>query len=291
VAAARAMLDETVAYLADQQVELRELTAAADLRAASAAFRAEPLPLRWEGTDASVPFEFLGVAYEEVDSELSGGAYMVFDADQPETFTVDHFNQPQPAVTAELPEAYLVPPEWGVVIARLELHGALVQRLAEPVAIEVRSWRFQQPEWRARPYEGRHPMSFELEAVQATRVFPAGTAVIDLDQPAARALAHGLDPLGPDSFARWGFFDAVMTRVEYVESYVIEPMMQEMLAGDPDLLAELEAAKAADPEFADDPWAIRYWFYERTPYYDQQAFLYPVGCLDDRGVLETLPLR
>ena len=134
-------------------------------------------------------------------------------------------------------------------------------------------------------------MSFELDPVLETRVFPTGTAVIDLAQPAARAIAHGLDPLGPDAFVRWGFFDAVMTRVEYVESYVIEPMMARMLVDDPGLAAELEAAKAADPEFANDPWAIRYWFYERTPYYDREAFLYPVGCLDDRVVLESLPLR
>ena len=90
---------------------------------------------------------------------------------------------------------------------------------------------------------------------------------------------------------RWGFFDAAMTRVEYVEDYVIEPMMAAMVAEDPGLLDELEAAKEADPELAASPWAIRYWFYERTPYYDSQAYVYPVGALDDRAILDGLPRR
>ena len=49
-----------------------------------------------------------------------------------------------------------------------------------------------------------------------------------------------------------------------------------------------EARKAADPEFAADPWAIRYWFYERTPWYDQRVGVYPVAGLDDRAVVDGL---
>jgi hypothetical protein len=64
-----------------------------------------------------------------------------------------------------------------------------------------------------------------------------------------------------------------------------------MVAEDPGLLDELEARKAEDPDFAGNPWAIRYWFYEKTPYHDAQAYRYPVGALDARSVLEGLPRR
>ncbi|HOX24460.1 MAG TPA: M14 family metallopeptidase [Candidatus Krumholzibacteria bacterium] len=290
VAATRALLDHTLAYLADHRGELRELTAGADRRAASAGFRDAPYPVRWAKTDASQDFRFLGVAYEETTSALSGGKYFVYHPERPDTFVVPFYNRPAVAAAVALPEAYLVPPEWEAVVERLSLHGAAVRRLREPVQLTVRTWRFREPVWEPRPFEGRHPVDFALEPLTVSWLFPAGTAVVDLAQPAAPAIAHGLEPEAPDSFARWGFFDSAMTQVEYVESYVIERMMSRMVADNPSLIDSLAARKAADPEFAGDPWAIRTWFYRRTPYYDQRAFVYPIGCLDDRGAVDALPL-
>ena len=57
-------------------------------------------------------------------------------------------------------------------------------------------------------------------------------------------------------------------------------MIIEMMAENPDLATELAERKAADPEFAADPRAIRYWFYEKTPYYDHRVGIYPVGSLE-----------
>jgi len=290
VRATRALLDLLLAYVADRSAELRELVEAADRRAASPEFRAAPLAVAWQETDASEDFPFLGYAYESRTSELSGGEYFVYHPDRPETLVVPFYAQPAVKTTVRLPEAYVVPPEWDHLVERLRLHGAVVRRLREPVALEVRTWRFRDPHWQERPFEGRHPVEFALEPLTRTRTYPAGTAVIDLAQPAAPAIAHGLDPDAPDSFARWGFFDAVLTQVEYVESYVIEDLMQRMVAADPALVAARAERKADDPAFAADPWAIRFWFYRQTPYFDQEAFVYPVGCLDDRARLARLPL-
>lgn len=288
VEATRALLDRTLAYLAAEQDALRALVAAADHRAASPAFRAEPLVLAWQAGEESEPFTFLGVEYAERRSEISGGDYFVYHADRPQTFVVQHYNRPVASASARLPEAYLVPPQWTTVLERLALHGVRIARLREDAKLAVRTWRFGNVRWETRPVQGRHLASFDAEPVTVTAVFPAGTAVIDLAQPAARLIAHALEPAAPDALVRWGFFDAVMTRTEYVESYVIEQIMQEMTAADPVLLDELAEHKASDAAFAGNPWAIRYWFYERTPYYDQQAFLYPVGCLDERAVVDSL---
>jgi hypothetical protein len=76
-----------------------------------------------------------------------------------------------------------------------------------------------------------------------------------------------------------------------VESYVIEEMIIEMLAENPALAAELAERKAADPEFAADPRAIRYWFYAKTPYYDQRVGIYPVCSLDSREVVGELRVK
>jgi hypothetical protein len=265
------------------------LIARADDLAASPAFRAEPLPVRWEATDRSRPMTFLGVEYEAVTSELSGGDYFVYHADRPDTFEVEHFDQPAVAATATVPEAYLVPPQWTDVVERLKLHGARLERLTEAVELEVDGWRLQDCSWRHEPYEGRHPVTYQAVPFRQRRVLPEGTWLVDTAQPSARAIVHLLDPEAPDALVRWGFFDAVLTRTEYIESYVIERLMTEMVADRPALRDSLEARKARDPEFATNPWAIRDWFYRQTPYYDQEAFVYPVLTIVNRSQIKGLP--
>jgi hypothetical protein len=281
VRATAAMLREAIAYVQQQHVELTTLARAADATAAGAALRTTPFPLTWRATGQTEPFRFLGYAYEEVASEISGGSYFRYHPDRPETFTVDWQRDYEPEATVDLPEAYLVPPAWDDVIARLEAHGVQLRRLRAPVELTVRSYRFRDVAWQAQPSEGRHPLTYTVEPVTERRTFPAGTAVIDVAQRAARVAVHALEPQAPDALVRWGFFDAVFSQVEYVENYVIEPLMRDMVAAEPALLDSL----AADPRLAGNPEAIRHWFYARTPYFDQKLNLYPVGLLDDRDAL------
>ncbi len=288
VEATRVMLEHIVASLTGQRQSLPRLATAADERTAALASWDEPLPLRWETGDRSRPFRFLGVEYEAVVSELSGGEYFVYHSDRPDTFDVEYFDQPEVAATADVPAAYLVPPQWTEVVERLRLHGARLERLTGPVELEVDGWRLEDCTWRHEPYEGRHPVSYAAVPVREVRTFAEGTWLVDLAQPAARAVVHLLDPAGPDALLRWGFFDAVLTRVEYVESYVIERMMTEMVAAEPALRDSLEARKSRDPGFAANPSAIREWFYRQTPFYDQRAFVYPVAAVHNRQIANGL---
>ncbi len=289
VRAAGAMIARTLAWVDARAAELTALNAATDLRVADPAFRAEPFPLRFGATDDTTTVDFLGVVYTEQTSAVTGGRYVEF-SDRPVTWSLPYWGTLEPSVTARLPEAYLVPPEWSAVIERLEWHGVVCRRLAAPVELEVRTWRLDEPRWQAQPYEGRHPVTYKPAPLVETRVWPAGTVVVDLNQRAAPVAAHLLEPEGPDALVQWGFFDQAFVRTEYVESYVIEQMIPGLLAEHPEWAEELAARKAADPDFAADPQAIRQWFYARTPFYDTRAGIYPVGCLDDRNILQKLTL-
>ncbi len=290
VEATRLLLVHSLAWLNTEAASLRAAVRKADAWTASAGFRAEPFPMRFELTDRSRKVEFRGVSYEEVLSDVTGGRYFRY-SDQPETMVLDFYDEVAPVATADLPEAYILPPEWVEVIDRLDVHGIAYRRLDRDTELEIRTWKFSDAGWQERPYEGRHPVTFAAASLTETRVFPAGSVVVDLNQSVAPVAAHLLDPAGPDALVRWGFFDAVFSQVEYVESYVIERMIPQLLADNPTWGPELEELKAADPEFAADPWAIRYWFYTRTPYYDDRMGVYPVGCLDDPAVVQALPLR
>ena len=50
-----------------------------------------------------------------------------------------------------------------------------------------------------------------------------------------------------------------------------------MLEADPVLRREFQARLKSDEEFRADADARLRWFYERTPYYDEQFLLYPVA--------------
>ncbi len=293
VTATYEMLKHTLRILNDDHVALTQLVRQADQRTAAPEFREQSFPLKFKTTEHHEPLAFKGVKYEVVKSDLTGGQWFQY-SDQPETFTIPYYNKIVPTVTVKLPLAYIIPPQWHEVIDRLALHGVSIQRLKKTGAIKVRSYRFSNIKWEAEeswhtlPYEGRHLCSFDTETVEQKRSFPNGSALIRLNQRTARIIAHALEPQGPDSFVHWGYFNPMFQRTEYVESYVIEALAREMLDKDPELAKAFAEAKQQSPKLAKNPAAIRQWFYQRTPYYDQQLNLYPVGLIDDEGTLVKL---
>lgn len=289
------LLIETLEYLRAQKDELRSLVREADARVASPGFLEKPFPLRFQATDTSREVEFLGVEYDVVESDLSGGMWVRYQG-RPVTSKLPYYDDVVPSTTVRLPPAYVVPPEWTDVLDRLRLHGVRWKRLSRETRIPVVSCRFRDVRWDGprgggAPHEGRQVPEFTATAVAEERTLPAGSAVIPLGQRTARVIVHALEPQGPDSFVRWGFFNAIFQRAEYAEAYVLESMARRMLESDPELAGELEAAKRGDPAFAASPRAILEWFYRRTPYHDSRHDVYPVVRIEDATVLDGLPLR
>lgn len=57
----------------------------------------------------------------------------------------------------------------------------------------------------------------------------------------------------------------------------MEPMADRMLAEDARLAEEFRKKIETDAAFRGNPQARLQWLYERTPFYDERARLYPVG--------------
>ncbi len=277
VAATRAVLEEVLRVVVHDAGRLRRLTAAADSVAADPAFRVMPLPLEFDVTPDSVLIDFRGVAFDVVASDLTGGPWVRYDRRRPRVWRLPFFGEVRPTVSVKLPAAYIIPPEWDELVQRLALHGVAMRRLTHDTTLPVAAQRLGEVKWSEQPYEGRHPLTCTVEEFAEMRLFPAGSAVIDLGQRVARVIAHALEPAGPDAFVRWGFCDAIFEQKEYAEAYVMEAKAREMLAADPALRAEFAAAKEADPEFAGDQEAVLNWFFRRTPWWDQRIGVYPVG--------------
>ncbi len=281
--------------------ELLLMNRQADTHTALAGMRYDPsveFPLRLQATEASVPFPFRGYKRVVELSEVSGALWTRF-IQEPENLDVPFHNELKPTLTVAPPRAYIVPAQWTSVIDVLSAHGLKMLRTTAPWSAEVETYRCT-AKWNERPYEGRHVLAsgseFEpssgksplaCESVRESLSFPAGSAVVPLDQRAAKVAIHWLEPQGPDSAVAWGFFDAIFEQKEYGESYVLEKLARDMMAKDPKLKQEFEQKVASDKEFAASPRARLNFFYQRSPWWDPRLGLYPVGRLES---MEGVPL-
>jgi murein tripeptide amidase MpaA len=278
VAVNEALLVEMLRMLGDEGGALQ----AANARADAARFaEGAAVPLAFGLAEATETIDFEGYADTRTDSEVSSGKWVRYDTAQPQTLRVPVQRTVTVTAEAPAPAAYVVPPQWAAMIERLRMHGVAMTRIDLPNRVEAGRYRFGKVAWAPRPFEGRHAVA-ELEQTleSGTHAVPAGSWLIPMDQPKARLIALLLEPASPDSFLRWGFFDAIFEDKEYAEPRVMEAMAREMLAKDASLKSEFETRLANDASFAADPRARLRFFYERTPYFDAEFSRYPVLRLD-----------
>ena len=249
------------------------------------------LALDFKVTDVASDFAFKGYAYSKTRSDVSGGLWTRYDQSKPETWTVPYFNQLEPTLNVTLPAAYLIPRQWRSAIRLLKRHGVRMQVISAAQSLKAAStYRFSDVVYAPQPFEGRVRIaSLAARPVNEDLEFPASSVLVRMNQPRAHLIAHLLEPLAPDSLVRIGLGDGFMSRAEYAEPRVLEAKAREMLKRDAKLQAEFDA-KLADPVFAGSANARLNFFYERTPYFDQNYLRYPVARLDAQA-LALLPIE
>lgn len=268
----RVLLESTLEILAAHGDELARATQADRDR------RWPDLPLGWERDEEPQEelFEFLAVEQELTPSPISGGQRIRWNG-EPTTVMVPIYRTTRSIGSVKTPAAYWVPAAWPEVIERLAAHGIAMEILTEPRSLRVEMYRLGEPQYSEEPFEGRLRVAAEAAPTLIEYSFAPGSARISTDQPLGVLAALLLEPASPDSYFQWGFFTGIFQRTEYAESYVLEPLAEQMLANDPALRQEFEERLADDEEFAASPRQRLTWFYERSPLLDPRWRLYPVG--------------
>jgi len=233
-------------------------------------------PLRFEFTAKSRPILVKAFDYKRELSDVSGAVRVIYGT-KPIDMTVPLFDDVRTTVSVATPRYYIIPPQWREVIGVLRAHGIKLHRIDKALAIDVESYRFSDVKWATTSFEGHIMPTFKSEIVREQRIYPAGSLVVPLDQPAGNVALYLLEPEAPDSFVAWGFFNSIFEEKEYAEDYVMEKLAREMLAKDEALRREFEERVANDPAFAGSPNERLRFFYMRSPYWDRHLNLYPVG--------------
>ena len=253
-------------------------------------------PLREVPSKETVPFLYRTFNYTRELSGVSGQVWMKY-THEPLDLTIPRPARLETILAVAPPRAYIVPAQWTRVIEVLEAQGLQLWRTAATWSGEVETYRCTQLKWNEKTFEGHHvmfspdfaaqPFTGRCSPVHEKLSFPAGSVVVPMDQRAAKVAVEWLQPEAPDSAVAWGYFDAIFEQKEFGEAYVLEQLAREMMAKDPKLREEFEQRVATDKQFAADSSARLNFFCQRSPWWDRELGLYPVGRVT---TLEGLPL-
>ncbi|NOX89250.1 MAG: M14 family metallopeptidase, partial [Calditrichaeota bacterium] len=291
VTATYRLLQSVLTLLNNRREAFKKLIREADRFTAGSEFRESPYTLTYRLSKDSVMIDFSGFEYQKIRSDLSGGIWFRYDSSKPKIFKIPFFNKMTPDKSVRLPVAYIIPVEWQSVIKRLPLHGIKYFTLTKAVTLKLDTYRFSDVKFNSAPYEGRQMARFKTTPVVFEREYRAGSAVVPLNQPTAKVIAHILEPDAPDSYVRWGFFNTIFEQKEYAESYVLEALARKMLKENPQLKNEFRRKLQSDSAFAKNPRAVLQWFYRKSPYWDRFKDVYPVGRIFNHKIVENLPLN
>ena len=273
------LLAETLELMAREEDSLRQATLSDRQQ------RPKSIPMGFKRSETQVPENvlFKGISSERFQGEVSGSEVVRWTGKSiNESIPKVYISEPTEMV--EIPAAYIIPAIWSDIVERIALHGIEVERLSKPLSTRAEVYRLpgagiaEKSGWTPNPFEGHiriDPGEPVKQVIETT--FPAGSYRISTDQPLGELLVLMLEPLAPDSFLQWGFFLEIFTRTEYAEAYVMEPLAQKMLESDAKLKQRFEQKLASDEEFAASQHQRLMWFYEQTPFYDEQYLLYPVA--------------
>ncbi|MBR3886220.1 MAG: M14 family metallopeptidase [Alistipes sp.] len=253
--------------ISQNKAELFDVVERADKTVSSPEYRRKPMDLTYKAVNRdSVWIDYLAWERETVKSDLSGADWTRHNYDKPITVKAPLITSYDATSSVQLPEAYIFMPQWTDVIELFDLHNIKYTRLTEPKEIEVETYRYNGATFSTRQSEGRIPVVKTNYTTQTeTLEYPAGSILIDMNQPSGRIAAWLLEPSAPGSLVYWGFFNQVLqpTNEFWIRLGYMEEKGRELLAKDSALKAEFDE-RMKDPAFAGDSNAILNFFYERV---------------------------
>ncbi|WP_394204305.1 M14 family metallopeptidase [Shewanella waksmanii] len=263
------MLEASLKLIGQQKTKLRAAIQQDNYR------YPQMITLTWQQEQQAKGWDFKGIDYTVEKSPISGADVVRWNG-KPKLYpNLPVIGSTKADIRVKRPSAYYIPPQWHQVIERLAIHGVRMTTLNQPTSMSLQQYTFSDYDFSESSYESRQRVSIEAKQRTVEATLPAGTVKIDTKQPLGDLAILLLEPQSPDSLLQWGFFNPIFTRTEYIEEYAVEPLAAKMLEEDPALMAQFELA-LQDPLFATNPKARLRWFYERSPYYDQQYKVYPV---------------
>jgi len=142
------------------------------------------------------------------------GAVMLrrLDVKKPEIMQV--FGTFRPTDVERVPKAYLIPATLERVLECLEAHGIRFGRLASDIASKGERFRITSSVAADHAYQGHKERTLTGAWEPADLEIPAGSVVVDVDQPLGRLVFVLLEPRSDDGFVTWNLLDDALAKEE-----------------------------------------------------------------------------
>lgn len=276
VFATKAVIASTMDVIAHQSKELVALNKKADEYVVDEyASGKKAFPLTFTTSDKSSTKVYHGIESEMVDSWVTGKKIIHYTG-KPFDLEVPYYDDAIAKDSVYAPKGYLIPVEYNNVAEIMKLHGIKVETIKKEKTFTVEKYKFKNVKFGAFPFEGRFQPQYEFDTMKEKVSVPAGTYYVPVNQRTIGVILHLLEPLGPDSFVKWGFFNPVFERKEYFEDYSMEPIARKMAEEKPKLKEEFLKKVESDEKFRNSPRQRLDFFYQRSPYADNQLNVYPI---------------
>ncbi len=233
------------------------------------------LPLTFETSEKYKMVFFKGIESDEKESWITGSKIVHYTGIPFEKEIPFYFgNKVKDSIT--VPTAYIIPREWNDIVDRMKLHGIKIDTVKSTQNVIVERYKFSDVKFASRSFEGHQMPIYSYEVTRDTIKTKPGDFLVRTNQRMLEVIANLLEPLGPDSFAEWGFFNTIFERKEYFEMYSMEPVAEKMTEENPKLKEEFLETVKKDENLKNNPRARLQYFYERSEYFDHQLNVYPV---------------
>ncbi|MCL4547576.1 MAG: M14 family metallopeptidase, partial [Bacteroidetes bacterium] len=276
VFATKAVITATMNVIADKNRKLVELNKNADkyvIDTYSSGKKAFPLIFQTDEKNSKKVYK--GIESEQIDSWVTGKKIIHYTG-KPFDVEVPYYDEAMPKDSVYAPKGYLIPSEFENIVEIMKLHGIKIETIKKEKFFTVEKYKFKNVKFGSFPFEGRFQPQYDFDKLKETVTVPAGTFYVPVNQRTVGVILHLLEPLGPDSFVKWGFFNPIFERKEYFEDYSMEPIARKMAEENPKLKEEFLKKVESDEKIKNSARQRLDFFYQRSPYADNQMNVYPI---------------
>lgn len=235
-------------------------------------------PISWK-IDSSrfSTFEFKGYSGSMEPSEITGADRLKYHRDQPFSKPITYYNYFKPDQFVSIPSKYIIPKGYWNIIEQLKNNKIAFDTLSKDTVFTVEVYKIESYKTFQNAYEGHYP-HFSTVVNSSSELYraSAGDIVVPTQQTGVRYLLETLEPIAPDSFFNWNFFDAILQQKEGFSPYVWEDMALELLNSNALLKEQFETEKSNNPSFASNWYEQLDWIHRHSPNYEKSHLRYPI---------------
>lgn len=220
---------------------------------------------------------FKGFELDTLKSEVTGLNRIKYNRERPFEKEVEYQNHFFPTDTVKIPAAFIIKKGWQKILDRLASNKIEFYELESDTTLQVETYKIASYKTYSNPYEGHYPhYATEVSSQLKTIQFSEGDYIVKTDQRGLRYLMETLEPIAPDSFFNWNFFDTILQQKEHFSPYVFEDLAYEILMENQALRDTFLLKKEQNPDFKNNWYTQLQWVYEHSKYYEEAHLSYPV---------------